>query len=412
MSQENITSILLPASRVDFYALDDGTAALAQQMAGNWRFARVGIHVERAGIEAAISHYKQTPAPELIVIETNDISDDFIQQLGALAGVCSAATDAVIIGPKNDVHLYRHLVEMGVKDYLVRPVSEVDMVKVIARTLVEKRGMLGSRLVTVIGGKGGVGATTVAQLLAWDIAENLKQKTILMDAAGSAGSVGIAYGLEPSATLTEAVRLGGAGSEDDMKRICQAVSENLSILVCGGDPLLTASPDPDGIEALVNRVMQKHPVIVMDLSGASQVVQKRLLARAAEIVIVTTPMLVSLRNTRTLLGELKALKSSLKNVDLVVNMHGMASSEEVPQQDIQAALGMSPSAVIPYAPKIFAASEASGKAVGKNKDAGKITDFLMPVAEKASAAAYKGSKAVDKKTGLMQLIKKTLGNGN
>src|ERR1700722_7956887 len=238
MGQEDITSVLLPASRVDFFALDDGTAEHAQKLAADWRFARVVLQIERAGIEGAIERYSHAASPELIIIETNDISDAFIQQLGHLAGVCAEGTDAVIIGPKNDVHLYRSLVEMGIKDYLVRPVSEEDMVKVIARTLVEKRGLSGSRLMTVIGSKGGVGTTSVAQILAWNVAEILKQKTMLMDVAGSAGSIGISYGLEPSATLTEAVRLGGAGTEDDVKRIIQSATEHLSILVCGGEPML------------------------------------------------------------------------------------------------------------------------------------------------------------------------------
>lgn len=409
MSQEDITSILLPASRVDFYATDDGTAALAKQLSEDWRFARVGIQIERTGIEGAIAQYGQTASPELIVIETNDISDAFIQQLGGLAGVCAAGTDAVIIGPKNDVHLYRSLVEMGIKDYLVRPVSESDMVKVIARTLVEKRGLSGSRLVTVIGGKGGVGTTAIAQILAWNISESLKQKTMLMDVAGSAGSIGIAYGLEPSTTMTEAVRLGGAGTEDDMKRIYQAVSDQLSILVCGGEPLLAESSDADSVETLVNRVMQKFPVVVVDLSHASQAVQKRLLARAAEIVVVTTPMLSSLRNARTLMGEIKTLKSHLKEVDLVVNMQGMAGSEEVPAKDIKIALDMEPSATVPYTPKVFAGSEATGKAVGHDAAAVGILDILMPIAEKASATQNKVVRLDVKKPGVMELIKKTLG---
>ncbi len=410
MSQEDITSILLPASRVDFFALDDGTAALAQQLAGDWRFARVGINIERGGIEGAIAHYGQTASPELIIIETNDISEEFIQHLGGLAGVCAEGTDAVIVGPKNDVHLYRNLVEMGVKDYLVRPVSEADMVKVIARTLIEKRGFSGSRLVTVIGTKGGVGTTAVAQILAWNIAEVLKQKTMLMDAAGSAGSIGIAYGLEPTTTLTEAVRLGGAGSEDDMKRIYQSISDTFSALVCGGEPMLTGSPDPDSIEALVNRIMQKFPVVVVDLSGSSEAVQKRLMARASEIVVVATPMLSSLRNARTLIGELKTLKGHLKEVDLIMSMRGMAPSEEVPAADIKAALDMEPSAIIPYAPKIFAASEAAGKAVGQNQAAAAIMSSVMPLAEKAAATKHKGGdKAVSKKFSLERMIRKYLG---
>src|SRR6185312_9207569 len=160
MSNGDITSVLLPASRVDFFALDDGTAEHAQRLATDWRFARVAVQVIREGIEGAIARYGQAASPELIIIETNDISDNFIQQLGNLAGVCAAGTDAVIIGHKNDVHLYRSLVEMGIKDYLVRPVSEEDMTKVIARTLVEKRGLSGSRLISVIGSKGGVGTTS------------------------------------------------------------------------------------------------------------------------------------------------------------------------------------------------------------------------------------------------------------
>jgi pilus assembly protein CpaE len=138
-------------------------------------------------------------------------------------------------------------------------------------------------------------------------------------------------------------------------------------------------------------------------------VQKRLLARAAEIVVVTTPMLAALRNTRTLMVEMKAIKSNLKDVDLVVNMSGMASSEEVPAQDIKAALNMPPLAVIPYASKIFAASEATGKALGKNKEAAKITELLMPLAEKASATGYKGSRVADNKFDLMKTIRTALG---
>ncbi len=409
MGQEDITAILLPASRVDLFALDEGTAALAGRLAQDWRFARVAVSVEKSGIEGAIARYGQTPSAELVIIETNDISEAFIQQLGNLAGVCAEGTDAVVIGPKNDVQLYRSLVEMGIKDYLVRPVAPEDMVKVIARTLVEKRGMLGSRLVAVIGSKGGVGATTVAQVLAWDIAEILKQKTMLMDAAGSAGSIGIAYGLEPSTSLTEAVRLGASGSEDDMRRIYQKVSEQFSLLVCGGEPLLADSPDADSIETLVNRVMQKFPVVVVDLSRALPAVQKRLIARASEIIVVTTPMLSALRNARTLLAEIKTLKSHLKEVDLVLNMQGAASSEKVPVKDISAALGMDPAAVIAFAPKIFIASETTGKPVGENKTAAAVLEGLLPVAMKATAVEDRKVKADDKGGGLMGRIKKVIG---
>lgn len=405
MSQD-ITSILLPASRVDFFALDEGTAATAQKLQADWRFARVGIQINRSGIEAAIESYGQYASPELIIIETNDISEAFIGQLGQLAGVCAAGTDAVIIGPMNDVHLYRNLVGMGVKDYLVRPVSEQDLVNVIAKALVDKRGLGASRLVAVIGAKGGVGCTTISQVLAWIISQDLKQKTILMDAAGSSGTLGISYGLEPSTSLNEAVRIGAGGSEDDMKRIQQEVKEQLFLLVCGGDPIMTDSPDPDSFEALANRLMQKYPDVVLDLSGAAPAVQKRMLARASDVVLVSTPLLPSLRNARTLLGEIKTIRGSLKEVQLVLNMQGLAGSEEVPAADIKSALDMEPAAKIPYAPKVFAASEATGKPAGENKAAGDIIQALMGIASAASGKEPKGGDGGGKKESPFDFLKK------
>lgn len=400
------TSILLPASRVDFFALNEGTAATAQKLAADWRFARVGIQVNNSGIESAVAHYAQTPSPELIIIETDDISDHFIQQLGGLAGVCAPGTDAVIIGPTNDVHLYRSLIGMGVRDYLVRPVAEKDLVNVISKALVEKRGLAGARLIAVVGGKGGVGATAVSQVLAWISADTLKQKTLLMDLAGSNSTLGISYGVEPSTSFSEAVRIGASGSEDDMKRIVQHMGENLSLLVCGGEPILNARPDADGVETLVSRLLQKYPVVVMDLSGASRAVQKRILGLAASVVLVTTPILSALRNTRTYMGEIKSVRTNLKDVALVVNMTGMAGSEEVPYKDIQAALDMEPAAKIPFAPKIFLGSEASGKPVGQDKAAADILKALLPVAAKAAATEVKEDDA--KKDDLFASLKKKL----
>ncbi|MEZ0262996.1 MAG: CpaE family protein [Alphaproteobacteria bacterium] len=405
MSQD-ITATLLPASRVDFFVLDDATAETAQKLSADWRFARVGIQINKSGIEQAIATYTQYASPEVIIIETSDISENFVALLGQLAGVCAEGTDAVIVGPTNDVHLYRSLVGMGVRDYLVRPVGTDDIVKIIAKALIDKRGLSGSRLVSVIGSKGGAGATSIAQLLAWNVAETQKQKTMLMDAAGSAGSLGIAYGLEPATTFAETVRVGANGSDDDMKRIMQTVTDQLTMLVCGGDPILSDSPDVDSYETLVNRVMQKHPVVVIDLSGAAAPIQKRILSRSSHVVLVTTAMLPSLRNCRTLLTELKHLRASLKEVDLVLNKKGMAAGEELSEKDIVRALDVEPSLTLAYQPKIFAAGEATGKPIGQNKAAADLMRSVSKLAARVAGTVPVVEEEGDgKKDGGMNLLK-------
>ena len=119
MSQPDATSILLPAARVDFYALDAGTAALGEKLAADWRFARVGIQVNRAGIDAAIAQYGQSAAPELIIVETDDISEAFTLRAGVGSDE-SPTNDATRTPrlPDNDRMLYSIGMSWAVSDHL------------------------------------------------------------------------------------------------------------------------------------------------------------------------------------------------------------------------------------------------------------------------------------------------------
>jgi pilus assembly protein CpaE len=228
-----------------------------------------------------------------------------------------------------------------------------------------------------------------------------------MDLAGSNSTLGISYGVEPSTTFSEAVRVGASGSDDDMKRIIQNMGENLSLLVCGGEPILAVRPNADSVEALVSRIMKKSPVVVVDLSGASRDVQKRILALASSVFLVTTPILSALRNTRTYLSEIKSIRNSLDDVNLVVNRIGLAGSDEVGMKDIQAALSKEPAAKVPFEPKVFLRSEATGKPVGQDKEAVDVVKAIIPLVARAVGVEVK-AEAGGQKDDLFSALKKKL----
>lgn len=402
------TGILLPQSRVAIFANSESLIQVARTLAADWRFARVHFDIQKGDITTAVSAFGQQASPELVIVETADISDGFIDHLGALAGVCAQGTDAVVVGPKNDVHLYRSLIGMGVRDYLVLPVSEDDLTDVIAKTLLDKKGIAGSRLSVLIGGKGGVGVTSLAQSLALMTAEDLSHKTLLTDAAGSSGTLGIAFGLEGGGGYNEVIRVGTSGGEDDLKRLLQKAHDNLSILLSGGDGMMADHTDADGVEKLLQRMMQTYPLTVFDASGASHTVQKRLLTLAGHITLVTAPMLPVLRNTRALLSEIKALRGGVSHIDLVVNMQGIAGSDDVPTRDIRTALELEPAVTISYQPKIFAQADATQKPVVTGKNSAELRRLLMPLARRLA-----GDSAIDGRDkphgeGRMGLFKKII----
>lgn len=296
------TSVLLPGSRVAMFANDAGSVELFKALQSDWRFARVQMEHRAGGVDQAIEALKAgTISPDLIIIETDLIDDGFTEKLEVLAAHCPEGTAAIVIGPVNDVNLYRKLIGMGISDYLVRPVKVDTLSSDAARSFIERLGATGSRLVAVIGAKGGVGATVLSQAIAWGVADILHQKIILMDAAGGWSTLSIGMNFEPATTLIEAVRASSSQNEDAFKRMLFQANDKLHVLSSGGDVMLEDLVDAAGYEALIDKMMMTYPVVVVDLSNSPTALQRVVLSRAHEIGLVTTPLLPSLRAARTLI---------------------------------------------------------------------------------------------------------------
>ncbi|MED5423830.1 MAG: type II secretion protein ATPase, partial [Pseudomonadota bacterium] len=166
--QQKGTSLntLLPKAEVHFHVQDDTAIAALETLKQDWRYKRVEIIHEKGLLDGAINFYAEYEAPSLLIVETDSIDEGFMDKLDKLAANLDEGTAAIIIGPVNDVYVYRQLIAMGVSDYLVRPIDPQVLSEVVAKTLVDKIGVSNSRLIAVTGTKGGAGVSTLAQAAA------------------------------------------------------------------------------------------------------------------------------------------------------------------------------------------------------------------------------------------------------
>ncbi len=358
------TSILLPAAKVAVYSRDQDTLDAARALDNDWRFARVELAVEEGDIKSAIEAYKEVHSPDLLIIQTDTIGDALTNDLGSLAQHCEEGTAAIIIGPDNDVALYRKLIDMGISDYLVKPIKTDMMADIIAKTLIEKLGATGSRLIAFAGAKGGVGTSAILQACAWGVSDILDQKTIIMDAAGGWSALSVGIGFEPATTLSEASRAAENSDEDGLKRMLHKAGDKLSILASGGDVMLERPINAVQAEHILDTLMAKFPVILADLSHTTPDVQKAILSRAHDIVVVSTPSLSSLRLARSLIHEIKEIRGGdEQGVELIINKAGLDKTTEVSKNDIQKAMDLNITSIIPYAPKVFMKAESESKKI-------------------------------------------------
>lgn len=402
------TSILLPGARVALFSTDHETREAFAALETDWRYARVRMEAHEGDVELAIRHYTETAAPDLVIVQTETIDGAFTERLEALASHLSENTAAIVIGPVNDVNLYRRLVNMGVSDYLVKPIQPGPLGEDIASALLEQIGTADSRMIALLGAKGGTGVTTLTEALAWSIAGDLEQKTFLLDAAGGWSTLSVGMGFDPSTTLHEVVRAAAEGNEDSLTRMIHKADEKLFILSSGGDVMLDDPVEPEQYEIFLDYLAGLYPVVLIDLSSSTSGLKRAVLARAHLTMLVTTGMLPSVRAARTLLQEIKQIRGgSIEDVEVILNMQGYSSKFEVPKAQIVQGLERPPSVVIPFDPDLFVSVESEAAKLGAHKNGGSvINELLAPVRQVLSLSPAAKTEGDGKGGGLGKLLGK------
>ncbi len=380
------TDILLPSARVFIFSNDKETLGAGEDMVGDWRFARVDVEIHEGDVSTSIETFKEQTSPDLLIIQTDDINDDFIASLGELSSFCEEGTSAIIIGPVNDVYLYRKLIEMGVSDYLVRPIKSETLRGVIAKALIDNLGVTDSRLISFIGAKGGVGTSTLTQIAAWNTAKTLGQATLLMDASGGWSSLSVGAGFDPAATLHEVAAAVETSNEDSLERMFYDASDKLRVLSSGADAMLDAGVSAAQYETILDNLMVKNPLVFVDLSAAESALKKAVISRSHHTIVITSPSITSLRFCRSLIKELADVRGGQKDdISLVLNMQGMSKAHEVDRAGIAEALEVTPSLVLDYIPALFMKYESDVEKMLSDKDGEALSKIFLPLLKKVIA---------------------------
>lgn len=108
-------------SHAEFVAFlaDDESAAIVQRYVAQRMLPHA--HVARGSVDQAIEFLQKLErAPSQLLIDVSG-SDTPLSELARLADACEPSVEVYVVGGKNDVGLYRSLLQLGVRDYLVKP---------------------------------------------------------------------------------------------------------------------------------------------------------------------------------------------------------------------------------------------------------------------------------------------------
>jgi pilus assembly protein CpaE len=333
-----------PVPPITIYASWD-RADIAEQQLGHFaadkHLARAEITIEPGGLEAAIAQCARQ-SPDLLIVDTILAADEMLAALDRLARVIAPNTKLIIIGAINDVALLRELAARGVAEYIVPPARKSDLIRAACRLFADAAT---ARIFAVVGARGGVGASTLAQNLAWSIAERQWARTALIDLDLPFGSAAFALG---DSGLTDAETLDNT----DFLRARVERAERLEIIAANEAFKRDVRCDETKLEAVLHAARRLNSFVVLDVPHDWNGWVKRALACADETIIVASPDLTSLRNAEGMLRQLKAAKARTTPL-IALSMIGMRQRCEIPRKDFLQTLGADSVLDLPFEPDVF-----------------------------------------------------------
>lgn len=363
------------------------------------------------GLRNAVQTLSVSASPKVLLVDISG-SGNPLEDIHGLAEVCEPGTIVVALGEVNDVQLYRELLGSGIHDYLLKPLSadllrESFMLAQAAMTSPKKaveEEVVQRKVISVVGVRGGVGASSIAAALGWLSSDHAELKTALLDLDIHFGIGALTFDLEPGRGLTDALENPSRIDSLFIERAIVKASDKLSILSAEAPVNTPLLADGAALHHLQEELRQAYPVTIVDLPRILSVQTPSLLADSNDIVLVTDLSLVAARDTIRMLGFLKVAASSSR-VWVVANKVGSGADVEVSQKDFEASIERPIDLVIPLDAKAMTMASKEGRPIVAAQKSCKVSQGLMELhrllaSEDAAPGKGRGS-ILDKLNGML-----------
>jgi pilus assembly protein CpaE len=374
---------IAPAPRVSVQAFCENvdTAAAIQAAGEDRRMAKVHLRVQMGGLGAAIEAFQGLPTPNVIILESENDSEEILSGLDRFAEYCDASTRVVVIGRMNDVTLYRELVRRGVSDYLISPVDVLGAVRSVCGLFSAPEAKPVGRIIAVVGAKGGVGASTIAHNIAFSIARDLTLDSVVTDLDLAFGTAGLDFNQDPPQGIAEAVFSPERVDTAFVDRLLAKCTDHLNLLAAPATLDRVYDFGADAFEAIFDSLRSTVPCVVLDVPHQWSGWTKQTLVAADEILIVASPDLANLRNTKNICDFLKAARPNDRHPIYCLNQVGIPKRPEIKAVDFAKALNQQPMAIIPFEPQLFGAAANNGQMIAEVSSGHRSAEIIRELAQ-------------------------------
>lgn len=345
-----------------------------------WRENSINL----AGFEKTYDFLEKHSFSDICVVDLSD-QDDIRDCVDRIMAIDQKEKTVVVIGLENEVSLYRDLMEMGVADYLVKPVTAHEIQKCLNHIVDQKKAKEeeaeanAHEQLVVIGTKGGVGASTVAVNMAWIMSEELNHYVQLIDLDIHYGTAALMLDIQPCGGLRDALKRPDRLDNLLLSSATAKVTKKLSVLATEESPNNEIRIDPASMTIMSDFAKEKNRFSIIDLPRTSVHLYDALLRKTEHVLIVSDLSLVSIRDAVRLKKTIKQINPKTK-LHFVVNRHQDLHSQ-VKEKDFERGVDDKIAFIIPDDPKAVGKAANAGCAISKLDNAAKSAKAIKEMCQ-------------------------------
>lgn len=367
-------------------------------------------NVRDGSIEQALAFAEWPRDLDLLVVDLADSSDP-VADAAALKTTVPSNCVVIGIGRINDVALYRDLIAVGFSDYLALPLAEGVIGRAVERSLEQRerggammRGTAANkdarpRTLSVIGARGGVGATTVAITVAAMLGARLKEEVLLIDFDLHYGSLMLSLDLEAIDALREALDQPDRIDALFIQQVAQKKNEHLFAIGAEEAPSGGFQARPHAAGDFLRQVHRRFRWVVADVPRGDPVIQRQVIEASTDILLIADLSLPGVRDAMR-------IQQIIHDVAPGANLHLATSGvldarrSSVKVADVERTLKRKVDCLIPSDVPAALAAVNFGKPLSEAAPNSTIVKALRPLV--AGLDGLGGTGAVKKASGLLQ----------
>ena len=236
-------------------------------------------------------------------------------------------------------------------------------------------------IVTVLGGKGGIGKSVVATNLATALAQRGDSRVALVDLSLQFGDVAALLDVTQPRTIADLAAHNAVADPDVVADVLSTTATGLHVLPAPASPELADYVTTQHLRALLDELRRSHEIVVADTTTQLGEVTLEAVESSERIVLLTDYSVTGVKNTRLVMTVLGELKVPDDKVLLVANNRDARTENALARSQAESFLGSKIALEIPFDPGVVGAAVSRGAPFITTAPDSAVTEAIKQLAD-------------------------------